>query len=72
MKLCDFGWSVNLLRSEKRTTFCGTFEYMVPEIVCEEKYDTGVDIWALGILLYEMVILLLVLINMVKMNIKFF
>jgi serine/threonine protein kinase len=45
---------VNLLRSEKRTTFCGTFEYMVPEIVCEEKYDTGVDIWALGILLYEM------------------
>ncbi len=54
MKLCDFGWSVNLLRIEKRTTFCGTFEYMVPEIVCEEKYDTGVDIWALDILLYEM------------------
>ena len=54
VKLCDFGWCVNLLQNEKRTTFCGTFEYMAPEIVCEEKYDTGVDIWALGILLYEM------------------
>ena len=54
IKLCDFGWCVSLHQNEKRTTFCGTFEYMAPEMVCEENYDTGVDIWALGILLYEM------------------
>ncbi len=54
IKLCDFGWCVSLHQNEKRTTFCGTFEYMAPEIVCEENYDAAVDIWALGILLYEM------------------
>ena len=54
IKLCDFGWCVSLHQNEKRTTFCGTFEYMAPEMVCEENYDAAVDIWALGILLYEM------------------
>ena len=54
VKLCDFGWCVNLKKNETRKTFCGTFEYMAPEIVYEENYDTSVDIWALGILLYEM------------------
>ena len=54
VKLCDFGWCVNLKNNETRKTFCGTFEYMAPEIVYEENYDTSVDIWALGILLYEM------------------
>ena len=46
IKLCDFGWCVSLHQNEKRTTFCGTFEYMAPEMVCEENYDTGVDISA--------------------------
>ena len=54
VKLCDFGWCVNLKNNETRKTFCGTFEYMAPEIVYEENYNTSVDIWALGILLYEM------------------
>lgn len=37
-----------------RTTFCGTYEYMAPEIVENSGYDKRVDIWSLGILLYEM------------------
>ena len=53
-KLCDFGWCTNILENEKRKTFCGTIEYMSPELVSNEKYDKSVDIWALGILLYEM------------------
>ena len=37
-----------------RSTFCGTVEYMAPEIVGSEKYDYSVDVWSLGILLYEL------------------
>ena len=53
LKLCDFGWAKELT-VENRHTFCGTVEYMAPEIVGSEKYDCSVDIWSLGILLYEL------------------
>ena len=53
IKLCDFGWAKELTL-ENRSTFCGTVEYMAPEIVGSENYDYGVDIWSLGILLYEL------------------
>ena len=53
-KLCDFGWCRNLEENETRETFCGTYEYMAPEIVREEKYNKEIDVWALGVLLYEM------------------
>ena len=54
LKLCDFGWSVKL-KNDKRTTFCGTVEYMAPEIIKKQKYDETIDIWSLGVLLYELV-----------------
>ena len=53
LKLCDFGWAKELTL-ENRSTFCGTMEYMAPEIVGSENYDYSVDIWSLGILLYEL------------------
>ena len=53
LKLCDFGWAKEL-SLENRSTFCGTMEYMAPEIVGSENYDYSVDIWSLGILLYEL------------------
>ena len=37
-----------------RKSFCGTMEYMAPEVVFDDGHDQGVDIWALGILLYEL------------------
>jgi serine/threonine protein kinase len=38
----------------KRITFCGTLDYVPPEILNGEYYDEKVDIWSLGVLIYEM------------------
>ena len=54
IKLCDFGWCVNVAKGE-RITFCGTYEYMAPEMINDEFYDMGIDVWSLGVLLYEMI-----------------
>ena len=54
LKLCDFGWSVYLLNN-KRGTFCGTVEYMAPEILKNQGYDYSIDVWSLGVLLYELI-----------------
>ena len=55
VKLCDFGWCASVNSSSgTRNTFCGTYEYMAPEIVKDEPYDQSIDTWALGVLLYEM------------------
>ena len=55
IKLCDFGWCVKLEEGQQRGTFCGTTEYMSPELVNHEGYSKEIDIWSLGVLLYEMV-----------------
>ncbi len=55
VKLCDFGWSCFLQNDDDfRTSICGTYEYMSPEIVNNYTHNKKVDIWCLGILLYEM------------------
>ena len=53
IKLCDFGWCCET-NINNRKSFCGTFEYMAPEIIKDIPYGKPVDIWALGILLYEL------------------
>jgi serine/threonine protein kinase len=53
VKLCDFGWCVDISEGE-RSTFCGTYEYMAPELLKEIPYDFSIDVWSLGILLYEL------------------
>ena len=58
IKLTDFGWSnyYNVEQPIPRTTVCGTLEYLPPEIVEQKGHGTGVDIWCLGVLLFEMLV----------------
>lgn len=52
VKITDFGWANYMCAS--RYTICGTLEYLPPEIVEERRHDLSLDIWCLGVLLYEM------------------
>ncbi|KAJ6218893.1 hypothetical protein RDWZM_004705 [Blomia tropicalis] len=54
LKLTDFGFSKFIQPGDKTWTFCGTPEYVAPEIVLNRGHDRAVDIWSIGILLYEL------------------
>ena len=54
VKLTDFGLAKDITDEQEATTFCGTFEYMAPEIVSRLAYGPAIDWWALGILTYEL------------------
>ena len=56
IKLTDFGLSKDLVEDGKTSTFCGTSEYLAPEVVMQMPYSYPIDIWALGILCYEMIL----------------
>lgn len=58
VKLSDFGFSVQLVydsenKRKKRSTFCGTINYLAPEIVKNDFHDHNVDIWCLSVLMFE-------------------
>jgi len=56
LKLADFGWSAESTSTCKRTTLCGTLDYLPPEMLNGNGYDEKIDLWCLGVLTYEMII----------------
>ena len=53
-KLTDFGWSNYMQGDYKRTTVCGTPIYLSPEMINNTGHDEKVDIWCIGVLLFEL------------------
>ena len=54
IKLADFGWS-NFFNSDRtRMTYCGTLDYLAPEMINQQGHTTSLDLWNLGVLLFEL------------------
>ena len=55
IKVVDYGFA-KLLNGKMTHTCCGTLEYFAPELVRGKGYGKPVDIWGIGILLFEMLV----------------
>ncbi|QRV92476.1 aurora kinase [Ceratobasidium sp. AG-Ba] len=55
LKIGDFGWSVHA-PGNRRTTLCGTLDYLPPEMVEGRPHTEKVDYWALGVLMFEFLV----------------
>ncbi|XP_033986660.1 cGMP-dependent protein kinase 1-like [Trematomus bernacchii] len=53
-KLVDFGFAKKVGLGKKTWTFCGTPEYVAPEIILNKGHDSSADCWSLGILVFEL------------------
>ena len=54
VKLCDFGFARAMSSATMVLTSGGTPLYMAPELVQEQPYNHTVDLWSLGVILYEL------------------
>ena len=57
LKIADFGLCKEGMGYGDRTsTFCGTPEFLAPEVLTEPSYTRAVDWWGLGVLIFEMLV----------------
>lgn len=68
LKIIDFGLAKLIQKSEIANSFCGTPEYFSPEMIDGTGHGKPVDWWALGILIYEMLIGVTPFYNKVRTN----
>lgn len=54
VKLVDFGFAKRLENGKKTWTFCGTPEYVAPEVIMNKGHDISADYWSLGVLMFEL------------------
>lgn len=53
LKLSDFGWAIHS-PSQARKTICGTLDYFSQEMLTKQSYNCLIDVWAVGVLAYEL------------------
>lgn len=54
LKLADFGFAKNVIgRNQMQKSMVGTPLYMAPQVLKREKYTSKCDIWAVGVIFYE-------------------
>ncbi|XP_052242977.1 serine/threonine-protein kinase ULK3-like isoform X2 [Dreissena polymorpha] len=53
LKIADFGFAKHLYSGDQLHALRGSPLYMAPEIICRGKYDARVDLWSIGVILYE-------------------
>ncbi|KAL4227286.1 Serine/threonine-protein kinase ulk3 [Mactra antiquata] len=53
LKIADFGFAKHMYHGDKLHALRGSPLYMAPEIICKGRYDARVDLWSIGVILYE-------------------
>ncbi|XP_062062441.1 serine/threonine-protein kinase ULK3 isoform X3 [Lepus europaeus] len=53
LKLADFGFAQHMSPWDEKHVLRGSPLYMAPEMVCRRQYDARVDLWSVGVILYE-------------------
>lgn len=56
LKVIDFGFAKHLMEEEKTYTFCGTPDYLAPEVIRGDGYNYEADLWSLGVFIYELIV----------------